>query len=160
MNAAQPPVHLDCAGPFPQVLAELERLVHQGAPVALTGLDGLDPEQGSHLLTFFLHDTAVRQPIEPFATLLAALLHRRQTGLWELFPGSPQGTFLKALPWEQPQCLACACFPLCQGYGAWAGSCATWRAIVTGLAEAARELGRLRPREGRRSRSRRHHVAT
>jgi len=147
------PVHLDLAAAA-DAPGELRRLAASGNPVVLAGLDGLEPGEAGGLLAFFLHDPAVTAPVEPFATLLAAMVHRRGLGLWDLQPGVAQSEaeagFLRTLPVEQPGCLACSSFPVCQGYGAWAGSCATWRTLLTDLAAAARELGRLRPRQSRR----------
>jgi len=128
----------------PAVLEELRALAARGLPVSLTGLDALDPAQASGLLEFFLHDPSVTAPIEPFAGLLVDLSRKRETGLWDLFPREGGDAFLEALPRDHPDCMACACFPICQGYGAWAGSCETWRRILTGLAKAARDLARLR----------------
>jgi len=51
--------------------------------------------------------------------------------------------FLRALPAEHPECLACDRFPLCEGYGARMGSCETWRAVTGRILAAARELGML-----------------
>ena len=139
---------LACDGDLAATWEELRRRSALGVPVALTGLDALAPAEAGALLAFFLHDPGARGPIEPFATLLAAMLHKRETGLWDLHAEGPardaEARFLQTLPADQPQCLACACFPLCQGYGAWAGSCATWRLLLTGLAKAARDLARLR----------------
>lgn len=129
-------------------LEELRVLAARGVPVRLTGLDGLGPAQAAELLAFFLHDPAVTAPVEPFAGLLKALVLKRETALWDLFPREGGEAFLEALPRNHPECMACACFPICQGYGAWAGSCDTWRCILTGLAKAARDLARLRAQAG------------
>jgi len=147
MNRAPAAVPLACTGAYRE---QLTRLVQAGQPVLLTGLDGLEPAEAASLLAYFLHDPEVAQPIEPFATLLAARLERRQLSLWQLHPQAPRDAFLGALPVAHPACLACAGFPVCQGYGAWAGSCATWRTLVDGLASAAAELGRLRPHRAAR----------
>ena len=142
MNQPSPTV-LSCAGAFEEVLAEARRLAEAGETITLTGLDALEPAEARQLLTLYLHDPAVQRPIEPFASLLGALVRKVRLGLWAFHPEAPRDTILEALPREQPQCMACPSFPLCQGYAAWAGSCATWLALLTGLAEAARELGRL-----------------
>ena len=92
-----------------------------------------------------LHDPAIVQPIEPFAALFWAATRRRRLGLWDLEVPAPEADpFLFALPRDHPECLACACFPLCEGYGAWAGGCETWRAVIADLVAAAREISRLR----------------
>jgi hypothetical protein len=157
------PVSLDLAVAA-DGLGELRLLAEGGRPVILEGLDRLEPGAASSLLTFFLHDPVVTAPVEPFATLLAAMVHRRDRGLWDLVSGTRQNEaeagFLRTLPVEQPECLACSCFPVCQGYGAWAGSCATWRTLLTDLAAAARELGRLHPRKSRRPIQRGDHVSS
>jgi hypothetical protein len=119
--------------------------------VVLAGLDQLDPAEAARLVHFFLHEPAVASPIEPLAELLKAMLQKREMSLWDLQTvpaeaAAAQAAFLRALPQAQPACLACACFPVCQGYGAWAGSCEAWLAMLTGLAAAARALSRQRPR--------------
>jgi hypothetical protein len=111
---------------------------------ALEALDAMDPARAGELLEFFLHDPSVTDPIEPFAGLLAAMLDRRETALWDRNPAAPREAFLKDLPLEHPECMVCACFPVCRGYGAWAGSCATWDRVLTSLAGAAWDLARLR----------------
>lgn len=127
---------------LPCSVEELRRLAETGAPLALAGLDGLEPAEALGLLDLFLHDPAVTAPIEPFASLLSAMIHKRETALWDLLPhaDAAMDAFLEALPAERPACLACGCFPVCLGYGAWAGSCGTWLALLTHLAGAAREL--------------------
>jgi hypothetical protein len=132
---------------LPHFLEAFRRRVAKGEPVTLTGLDRLEPGQAGELLDAFLHDPAATAPIEPFASLLSALVNRQETALWELFPVAGAEAFLRALPREHPDCMVCPCFPICQGYGAWARSCATWLRLLTGLAGAARELRRLRGRE-------------
>ena len=134
---------LQVPGPFPDTLKELQRLARLGTPALLTGLDGLAPLDAETLLAWFLHDPAATSPVEPFATLLSAMLHKRELSLWALFSQEPDA-FLKNLPAEHSECLACPCFPICLGYGAWAGSCATWLTLLTGLARAARDLSRLK----------------
>ncbi len=49
--------------------------------------------------------------------------------------------FLFSLPQHNSDCLACPFFCVCEGYGAWRGSCQTWRAVLAVLSRAA---GRLR----------------
>lgn len=120
-------------------------------------VDALSPAEAVERLAFFLHDPASTTPVEPFAALLAALVHKRETSLWDL-RGLDPDAFLRALPREHPDCMACACFPLCQGYGAWAGSCETWRSVLTELARAARELRRLRATNAHPSRTGGSHV--
>jgi hypothetical protein len=114
-------------------------------------LDALEPAEALARLAHFLHDPAAIAPVEPFAALLAALIHRRETNLWDLLGRDP-GPFLAALPQERPACMACASFPLCQGYGAFRGSCATWREVLPALARAARELRALKTDPSRRGR--------
>ena len=115
----------------------------------MNGLDALSPEEACERLAWFLHDAASTTPIEPFATLLSAMLHKRETSLWALRALDPE-PFLRALPRDHPACMACTCFPICQGYGAFAGSCETWRQVLTGLAAAARELRALKAGPSRR----------
>jgi hypothetical protein len=126
----------------------LRRQARTGIPIHLD-LDALRPEEASGALDLFLHDPQVTSPIEPFAALLGAMIRKQELGLWDLGSarlGAPKvrETFLMNLPREHPGCLECACFPVCQGYGAWAGSCTTWRALLPVLAGAARELSALR----------------
>ena len=116
-------------------------------------LDGCSPEDACGRLAIFLHDPGSTAPVEPFATLLAAMIHKRETSLWEL-RGLDPGPFLRTLPRDHPDCMVCACFPICQGYGASAGSCETWRHVLTGLAGAARELRALKAGPTRRRGSR------
>ncbi len=129
--------------------AALRRLSAHGLPGVVVDAGALGPEEGRALLDLFLHDPAIVQPIEPFAGLLFGAAHRRRIGLWDAAPLSPgpdrdPDEFLFALPREHPGCLACASFPLCEGYGLWAGGCATWKAILRGIAAAAREIPRNR----------------
>lgn len=112
-------------------------------------LDALSPAEARERLAFFLHDPASTVPVEPFAALLAAMLHKRETNLWALQARDPE-PFLRDLPRDHPACMVCACFPICQGYGALAGSCEIWREVLTGLARAARELRALKPGPSRR----------
>jgi len=142
-----PSVPLPCSG-FPGAWATLRLLAGQGTPVALSGLDQLAPQEADRLVDFFLHDPDVTGPIEPFATLLGTMLRKEELVLWDLCPpeSGPEGgidRFLLALPQAQPDCMSCACFSICMGYAAWAGSCPTWRSILTRIAAAARELARL-----------------
>jgi hypothetical protein len=102
-------------------------------------------------------------PVEPFAALLAAMVHKHEVSLWELLltgPGAEaiRDAYLRALPREQPPCMVCACFPVCQGYGAYSSSCATWLALLPTLAAAARELTRLRTQTSNPSSARGPHV--
>ena len=125
-----------------------------GIPMDLD-LDALSPGEACRALELFLHDPLVTSPIEPLAALLGAMIRKQELGLWDLDSARPDAAsarevFLAHLPQEHPHCLECACFPICQGYGAWAGSCATWRALLPGLAAAARELTALRRRGLRR----------
>lgn len=145
MKAASVLLDLRACSSFSEALTELRRLSLRGAPVTLSGLDRLRAEEASRLLDFFLHDPAATVPLEPFATLLAGLLCRREVSLWDLLrPEVPADDFLRALPADHPECLACACFPVCQGYATSTGSCATWLPLLQELALAARELGALR----------------
>ena len=153
------PDPLPCSGDLPSFWEELRHQARTGTPVALLDIDALDPIEASRVLDFFLHDPLVTSPIEPFATLLGAMIRKQEMGLWALASARPgaatsHAAFLLGLPGEHPRCLECACFPVCQGYGAWAGSCETWRAILPGLAAAARELSVLRARQIRRSKRR------
>jgi hypothetical protein len=117
--------------------------------VRLEGLEGLDPGVAADLLAFFLHDPAALGAVHPFAALLAALVEKQEVSLWDLQLSGPgaegiRDAFLRALHREQPPCMVCACFPVCQGYGVYAGGCATWLLLLPTLAGAARELARLR----------------
>jgi hypothetical protein len=150
------PMPLPCSGDRSAFWEELHHQASIGASVTLLDVDALDPGEASRVLDFFLHDPMVTGPIEPFAALLSAMLRKQEMGLWDLDSTrsgaeASREAFLLGLPREYPQCLQCACFPLCQGYGAWAGSCETWRTILSGLAVAARELSALRRRHVRRS---------
>jgi len=142
--------------------AELRRLSAEGLPVRLEGLEAMDPGTAAELLAFFLHDPAALGPLEPFAALLTAMVAKREVSLWDLLPGEPQEeireAFLRALPREQPPCMVCACFPVCQGYAAYAGGCATWLVLLPTLAAAARELARLRTQHSNPSTARGPHV--
>ena len=55
-------------------------------------------------------------------------------------------SFLFCLPQNHPDCLVCPFFCHCQGYGRWAGSCETWRAVLKTLTGEARELRRAASR--------------
>jgi len=134
---------LDCAIADPG--AELRRLASLGGTVRLQGVEALEPSVAVGLLDFFLRDQAA-VPVEPFATVLEAMLQKRETSLWDVSPGSREArdAYFIALPRDQPECMSCGCFPLCQGFGAYAGGCLTCKAILTALAAAARELTRLR----------------
>ena len=133
-------------------IAALASLSRGGIPAAVTDVDALGPAEARRVLGLFLHDPGAAAPIEPFAAILAAAVERRQVGLWDILPaGDPSarpardpGEFLRALPREHPECLACRHFPVCEGYGAWAGSCGTWTEVLAALAAAARELAGLR----------------
>ncbi|HEX7552339.1 MAG TPA: hypothetical protein VF378_02205 [Geothrix sp.] len=146
-----PAIHLACNGDRAEFWESLRHHAGTGTPVVLAGLDQLDPAEANRLVHFFLHEPAMASPIQPLAALLTAMLQKRELSLWDLHPVEPgaapaRAAFLRALPQVQPACLACACFPVCQGYGAWAGSCEAWLAMLTGLAAAARALSRQRPR--------------
>ena len=146
-----PAVHLACDGDRAEFWESLRHHARTGTSVMLAGLDKLDLTEAAKLVHFFLHEPAVESPIQPLAALLTAMLQKRELSLWDLHPvaaeaAAAQAAFLRALPQAQPACLACACFPVCQGYGAWAGRCEAWLAMLTGLAAAARALSRQRPR--------------
>jgi hypothetical protein len=150
-----PSIHLAYAGDRAEFWAKLRQHAATGTPVMLGGLDQLDPTEAIRLVHFFLYEPAVASPIEPLAALLKAMLQKRELSLWDLQPvpaeaAAAQAAFLWALPQAQPACLACACFPVCQGYGAWAGSCEAWLAMLTSLAAAAHALSRQRPRPSSR----------
>jgi hypothetical protein len=144
-----PAIHLSCSNERAEFWENLRRHAGTGTPVFLSGLEALDPADAARLVHFFLHEPAVTSPVQPLAALLEAMIQKRELSLWDLHPveagaEETQSAFLRALPRDQPACLACACFPICQGYGAWAGNCETWLALLTGLAAAARCLSRLR----------------
>lgn len=131
----------------------LRHISKNGAGVSITDLDDLDPSTALRLLELFLHDPGMKGPIEPFAAILSAAVEKRSVALWDLLsinqdadagwrPDSQE--FLRALPRECPDCLSCGCFPVCVGYGAWAHSCATWKAVIARIGAAARELRALR----------------
>ncbi len=124
---------------LPDVTAACARLRKLKEPAELRDLDALGPEDALRLLDCFLHDPEVSAPLEPFAALVQAALTRTNLGLWDLHPPQPE-EFLRRLPEDHPECLACPAFPVCEGYGAWAGSCPTWKALVPRIAQAAREL--------------------
>jgi hypothetical protein len=142
---------------FPSIEAAraiLLALSRDGIPSAVEDIDSLSPEEASVLLDLCLHEPTAAAPIEPFAALLASAVRRRPLGLWDILPGLRKGSprpagardpeeFLLALPRELTECLACACFPACEAYGAWRGSCATWKAVIEGIARAAREMRAL-----------------
>jgi len=143
------PDTLSCGGDPAAFWEELQQRARTGNPLTLLDVQVLGPQEASRVLEFFLHEPGVTSPIEPFATLLGAMIQKRELALWEVASSRTSAArsreaFLRELPQTNPQCLACACFPMCQGYGAWAGSCDTWRVILLGLASAARELTRLR----------------
>jgi hypothetical protein len=143
MTEAELPIQIPCGPDLPGAWAALRQHCAQGAPVLLTGIDALPPLAAAQFLEFFLHDGTVISRVEPFASLLSALIHRQELGLWDLL-GAAADDHLRALPRNHPECLACPAFAVCQGYGTWAGSCETWRGLITGLAAAARELAHLR----------------
>jgi hypothetical protein len=150
------PLPLSCSGESAAFWEELRQQAALGTPMVLLGVDSLNPLEASRLLDFFLHDPLVISPIEPFATLLSAMIQKREMGLWDLASAkesdaASREAFFRGLPQESSQCLLCECFPVCQGYGAWTGSCETWRTLLSGLARAARELSALRRRQLKRS---------
>jgi hypothetical protein len=62
---------------------------------------------------------------------------------WKTFEdGQAVEKFWYRVPLDNPDCLACSFYCLCEGYGAWAKSCGTWRAVLSTLADAARSLRR------------------
>jgi hypothetical protein len=131
----------------------LRYLSKEGTSIWITGVDELEPNEALQILHLFLHDTDAQVPVEPFATLLSAAVARRSFGLWDLSPMNEESKldskpevqeFLRTLPDQFPQCLNCACFPVCEGYGQWARSCATWKTIIETTSAAARELRALR----------------
>jgi hypothetical protein len=157
-------LRLACRG-FPSLdaaRAALLALSRDGIPSAVEDVGALSPEEAAALLDLFLHEPSAAAPIEPFAALLSSAVRKRPLGLWDILPGLAPGSprpvgaldgdsgptsddvgaeeFLLALPREHPECLACACFPACEAYGAWTGSCATWKAVIEGIARAAREI--------------------
>ncbi len=115
-------------------------------PLWLWGLDVVDPEQAQALLQVWLHDPGVAVRVEPFASILEAMLERRSLALWDLPVMAPELPldFLQTLPQSHPECLACPCYPICEGYGAWKDSCAVWKRVITDLAAATRELRCMR----------------
>ena len=129
---------------------ELRRLARAGSPAAIDDLDQLDPAEALLLLDFFLHDPEATETIEPFASILSALHGKRPLGLWDLFPPAPgdgaeeaaRERFLRVLPRDHQECMSCRCFPVCEGYAARARACETWKAVISGIAAAARELSR------------------
>jgi len=120
----------------------LRDLSRDGIPAFIEDVSALTPDAARRLLDLFLHDPCITEPIEPFAALLSAAVHRRRMGLWDLDPAGARAAegFLRDLPQEHPGCLACPCFCQCEGYGEWAGGCDTWRAVIAGIAAAAREI--------------------
>ena len=144
-------IHLACDGDRTGFWAKLRQHSGTGTPVVLSGLDRLEPSEAASLVHFFLHEPAVTSPIQPLAALLTAMLQKRELSLWDIQTvaagaAAARASFLWALPQARPACRACACFPVCQGYAAWAGSCEAWLAMLTGLAAGARALSHLRPR--------------
>lgn len=142
---------------FPEPRLEREPAA-PSAPAAAEPLEPgaserLEPAELERLADRFLHDPETVRPIEPFASLLGAFVRKRRVSLWDLLPpagdrggacGRPAAeSFLAALPRERPECLACSSFFACEGYAAWAGSCAPWKAVLEKLAGAARELREL-----------------
>jgi hypothetical protein len=130
---------------------ELRRLSQGGHPVVLLDVDQLSREEAEAFLDLWLHDPSMAAPLEPFAGILSALVHRRALGLWDLphlhVPGAD--AVVETLPADHPECLSCACFPICEGYAAGKGSCETWRAVIARLASSARELAMLRRPQAR-----------
>ena len=139
---------------FPSVeeaCAALLLVSKAGLPCLVEDVDALTPAEARRVVDLFLHDPGVSRPIDPLATILVALIQKKRVSLWDLLgPGAdPQSEeFLLALPREHPECLECRYFPLCEGYGAWARTCETWREVLAGLAAAARRLSRLRENPG------------
>lgn len=126
-------------------LGELKRLSSAGIPVLLE-VDALCADEATQCLELMLHDPAMVTPVEPFGSLLGALVEKQSLVLWDLtfLERSGEVEFFRDLPKTHPECLGCACFPICAGYAAKVGSCATWQALIPRLAAAARALGRLR----------------
>jgi hypothetical protein len=127
---------------------EVRRLSQRGTTVQIADVNLLEPIDVLDLVDLFLHDPAVKGAIEPFASLLSAVVKRRPITIWELLPGviaSESEAFIWHLPQRYPECLPCSSFPMCMGYGVWAQSCETWKAVIGRISIAAREL-RLMPR--------------
>jgi len=138
-------------------------------------LEGTPPEpemmeEFSATLDFFLHNKAVSQPIDYFAGLLTAVLHRQPVTLWELQEEDPSivryvrddGTETIARPpfsareldtfrfaltkyvlQPETECASCDFFLNCGGYFKWPNpeySCADVKQIFQRVREAAYEL--------------------
>lgn len=126
-------------------LGELKRLSSAGIPVLLD-VDTMGADEATQCLELMLHDPDMATPVEPFGSLLQALVEKQPMALWDLtfLERSGEAEVFRTLPKAHPECLACACFPICAGYATQMGSCATWQALIPRLAAAARALGRLR----------------
>ena len=143
------PFHCRSHASFEAALGAIRCLSRDGQAVVLRDLDLLEPREALALVAFFLHDPEAKGALEPFSALLSAALHRQALSLWDLLPpGDAEAAvteaFIRDLPLRHPECVHCACFPLCIGYGAWAGSCGMWREVLPRLGAAARELRLLR----------------
>lgn len=151
-----PAIQLSCSCERAEFWENLRCHSAAGIPVVLSEVDALSLADAENLVHFFLHEPAVTAPIQPLAALLEAMLQKRELSLWDIHSLDPETEasrepFLLTLPRDHPACLECACFPVCQGYGARAGSCETWLTLATGLAAAARALSGLRARHATRS---------
>jgi len=120
---------------------ELSRLSAQGAPIRLTGIDGLDPVEACILIDFFLHEPEASGPMEPFSTILKGIRSKEDVSLWDVLKGQSSGPVEEPAAGE-PVKEHCQYYPLCHGYGASSGSCSTWQAILPRLIAAAGETGR------------------
>lgn len=146
----------------------LALLSRSGLASAIEDLEALDGDSARRILDVFLHRAEIVRPIEPFSSLLAAWVRRKEIDLWEAcapsadrlaveVSGGPAEeafaarirerserrgaeSFLYALPRERPECLECGSFFACRGYAAWVGACAPWKAVLEGIAAAAREV--------------------
>jgi hypothetical protein len=129
------------------------RLSRAGLSSAIDDLEALEADDASDMVELFLHDPGIRRPIEPFSAMLLAMLRRTTLAVEEalaLFAAAPQpensvegqavDEFMARVPQDNPDCLACPSFPICQAYGVRTGSCAVWRAVIGSLACAARAM--------------------
>ena len=128
------------------------QLSRHGLDSEVEDINCLAPHEALDVFRLYARDGGITRSIDPFHAIMRRLLGRHSFSLWELMgpfeADRAVDDFIFSLPQKNPDCLVCPFFCFCQGYGAWAGSCATWRAVLKSLVGEARALRRAK--NGRR----------
>lgn len=120
------------------------------------------------ILKFYLHHPSLSVPVEPFHSILMAILEKKPLNLWSLhllFPGvfsyvdengiasSPDllskiDGYLKSLPRKEPACMSCAHFHTCFGWARYQkDTCGKWKTLLDILQRNAREIKNTRGKQ-------------